>query len=53
MGIQEVLMGLLFLAATIYIGRIIYKNFRSKKSCGTGCGKCGVDFTDVEIKKNA
>jgi hypothetical protein len=51
MGVQEVVLVLLFLAALFYVGRMIYENLQSKKSCSSGCGKCGVDFSDIEIKK--
>ncbi|HEY0056489.1 MAG TPA: FeoB-associated Cys-rich membrane protein [Pedobacter sp.] len=52
MGVQEVLLGLLFIAALVYIAQIIRKNFQSKKACSSGCEKCAVDFSDIDIKKN-
>ncbi|MCX2481719.1 FeoB-associated Cys-rich membrane protein [Pedobacter sp. MC2016-15] len=52
MDVQIILVGLLFLAALFYIGRIIYRSVVPKKGgCASGCGKCGVDFSNVEIKK--
>jgi hypothetical protein len=46
--IQELIILLIFLAAVGYIGRLVFKAFRST-SCETGCGKCGaVDFGKLE-----
>ena len=51
MGFQIVIIAILFVAALFYIGRMVYKNLFSKKSCGSNC-KCGVDFSAIEqIKK--
>ena len=47
---QQVLIGLLFGGALIYLGVIIFRHFKSESSCQTGCGKCGVDFSDIEMK---
>ncbi|MEJ6982532.1 FeoB-associated Cys-rich membrane protein [Pedobacter sp. P351] len=52
MGVQEVLVILLFTIALVYVGRIVYKNLQSKNGCSSGCGKCGVDFSDVRINDN-
>ena len=47
--IQNVLVGLIFIAAILYVGRLIYDSFRSRNSCPTGCGKCAaVDFKKLE-----
>jgi hypothetical protein len=51
MGVQEVLVILLFAIALLYIARIVYKNLQSKNGCSSGCGKCGVDFSDVKVKE--
>jgi len=48
MGIQEILVACLFIAAIIYVGRIIYNNLKPNSACGTNC-KCGVDFSKIEI----
>jgi len=51
MNMQVVLVGILFIAALFYIGRIIYRAVSPKSSgCGSNC-KCGVDFTNIELKK--
>lgn len=48
--IQQILIGLVFIAALAYLGRLIYRNFKAgASSCATGCGKCGaVDFDKIE-----
>ncbi|MFD0750508.1 FeoB-associated Cys-rich membrane protein [Mucilaginibacter calamicampi] len=47
MNIQTILVIVLFAGALFYIGRMVYKNVFTKKSCGGNC-KCGVDFSGVE-----
>lgn len=50
---QQVMIILLFAAALVYLGRMIYRSFHSK-SCATGCGKCGaIDFDKIEKQLNA
>ncbi|WP_367868771.1 FeoB-associated Cys-rich membrane protein [Pedobacter sp. WC2423] len=50
MDIQAILVGLLFVAALFYIGRIIYRAVSPKSGgCGSNC-KCGVDFSTIETK---
>jgi hypothetical protein len=50
MDIQTILVGLLFAAALFYIGRTIYRSVSPKKGgCASNC-KCGVDFSNIEIK---
>jgi hypothetical protein len=47
--IQSLGVGLIFLLALVYVGRLIYKSFQAKSSCESGCGKCGaVDFNKIE-----
>jgi hypothetical protein len=47
--IQGILVALIFAAAIVYVGRMIYSAFQSKNACSTGCGKCGaVDFKKLE-----
>lgn len=50
MGIQEIILITLFAAALFYVGRLIYRSFNAKTSCGTNC-KCGVDFSEVGLKQ--
>jgi hypothetical protein len=52
MNIQLVIVILLFLGALFYMGRLIYRSLKSKKGCASGCGKCGVDFSKIEVKKD-
>ncbi|RYE31590.1 MAG: DUF2633 family protein [Sphingobacteriaceae bacterium] len=49
MNVQIILIAILFLSALFYVGRLIYNSVTAKKSCGSNC-KCGVDFSQVEIK---
>lgn len=44
--IQIIIVAVLFAAAVIYVGRMLYKSVTAKKGCGTNC-KCGVDFLNV------
>jgi hypothetical protein len=51
--LQQIIIGLLFLGALAYVGRLIYKSFQAKAACSTGCGKCGaVDFEKIEKQIN-
>ena len=50
MNFQTIIIAILFAAALFYVGRLVYKNLFSKKSCGSNC-KCGVDFAGVEAPK--
>ena len=47
--IQEIAIGIIFLAAIVYVGRLMYKSFQAKHACTTGCGKCGAeDLSKIE-----
>ncbi|TZF85923.1 FeoB-associated Cys-rich membrane protein (plasmid) [Pedobacter sp. BS3] len=48
MTFQGILVALVFLLAAAYIGRSVYRNLHSKKGCSSGCGKCGVDFSEIK-----
>jgi hypothetical protein len=49
MLIQEILLIVAFLAALAYLGQMVYRSFRAKSGCASGCGKCGVvDFAKIE-----
>ncbi|MFN0255959.1 FeoB-associated Cys-rich membrane protein [Pedobacter ureilyticus] len=53
MDIQFILMIVIFAAALIYVGRIIYRSIAPKKgSCATGCGKCSADFSKIPDTKS-
>jgi hypothetical protein len=48
---QSILVGLIFLVAVLYVGRLIFRSFRADSSCASGCGKCGaVDFKKLEAQ---
>jgi hypothetical protein len=51
MNIQVVIIAILFAAAIFYVGRLVYRNLFSKKSCGDNC-KCGVDFSAIDADKS-
>jgi len=47
--IQQLFVGLIFLAAVAYVAQLIFRNFQAKSACDSGCGKCGaVDFKKIE-----
>lgn len=52
MNVQAIIIGLIFIAAVFYVGRLIYKSLFVKKGCGSNC-KCGVDFSGIEPGKQA
>ena len=50
MEIQTILVLLVFALAAFYLIRSVVLGLKAKKGCGSGC-KCGVDFSDFEVKK--
>jgi hypothetical protein len=42
---QAIIIGVLLIASLIYLGRMVYKAFQGKASCGGGCAKCAVEKT--------
>lgn len=38
---QQILIGILFMVAMGYLGRLIYRSFQARHACSSGCGKCG------------
>lgn len=52
--IQQILLGLVFLGAIVYLGRLIIRQFKAESGCASGCGKCGVlDIKDIEKRYKA
>jgi hypothetical protein len=50
---QEIIIGLLFITASIFLVRSIYLHFTRKEACKTGCGSCSaVDFEKIEKQIN-
>lgn len=49
MGMQEIILAVIFAAALFYIGRMMYRNLKSEKGCASNCGKCGADFSNIKI----
>jgi hypothetical protein len=49
--VQQILVGIIFLGALAYVGRLIYRSFHAKTGCATECGKCSVvDFQKIETQ---
>jgi hypothetical protein len=47
--VQEIVVGLIFIGALAYLGRILYNQFQAKSTCASGCNKCtAVDFNKIE-----
>jgi hypothetical protein len=51
MNVQEIAVIAVFGLAVAYLGRMLYRNFTAKNSCGSSC-KCSADFSGVEPKKD-
>jgi hypothetical protein len=51
MNVQEIGVVAVFSLAVAYLGRMLYRNFTAKNSCGSSC-KCSADFSGVEPKKD-
>jgi hypothetical protein len=46
--IQQLIVGLFFLGALVYLGRLLYRSFTAKSAgCASGCGKCGASSLDL------
>jgi hypothetical protein len=52
MNFQIIIIIILFAAALLYVGRMLYSSISAKKSCGSNC-KCGVDFSNIDKIKPA
>ena len=49
MNIQEIIVILIFIAALVYLGRLVYRSFTTDAGCPKGCGSCSaVDFRKIE-----
>jgi hypothetical protein len=44
---QTLTIVILFIAALLYLARVIYRSFASS-GCSSGCGSCGIDFSKIE-----
>lgn len=46
---QEIIVVLIFIAALVYLGRLVYRSFTTDAGCPKGCGSCSaVDFKKIE-----
>jgi hypothetical protein len=48
--IQQLLVGLVFLAAMGFLATLVVRSFRAKEGCASGCGKCGVAADSATVK---
>ncbi len=47
--LQELIIFLIFMAAAIYMARMVYRSFSAKSGCAKGCGSCGaIDFKKIQ-----
>jgi hypothetical protein len=52
MDIQFILVIILFAAAVLYVGRMIFRAVSPKSDgCATGCGKCAANFEHIPTPK--
>ncbi|MCA4899002.1 MAG: FeoB-associated Cys-rich membrane protein [Bacteroidota bacterium] len=50
--LQSALIGILFIVAAFYLGRMVFRSFQAKNECATGCGKCAASSTNqLEVIK--
>lgn len=50
---ENIIIGLTFIAAVTYLGNLVYQNFNSKNKagCAKGCGSCGaIDFDKISLE---
>ncbi|WP_242921811.1 hypothetical protein [Pontibacter liquoris] len=46
---QHIFILLLFLAALVYMGRLVYRSFSLKGNCVSGCSGCAtIDFNKIQ-----
>ena len=51
MSFQTIIVLLLFIAALVYVGRMLYQNLSAKKGCGENC-KCSANLANINPVKN-
>ncbi len=48
MGVQEIIVSILFVSSLLYIGQKFYKSARSK-DCGSACSECSsIDLSKID-----
>ena len=52
MDLQLILVILLFVLASLYAGRLVYKSLINKKGCASNCGKCAADFSEMKLPES-
>lgn len=48
--IQVILIGVVFLGAAFYLGRMAVRSFQPKNECASGCGKCAASNMEAQTK---
>jgi hypothetical protein len=48
--IQVILIGVVFLGAAFYLGRMAVRSFQPKNECASGCGKCAASTMEAQTK---
>jgi hypothetical protein len=53
--IQQIIIFLIFIAAAVYVARLVYKSFSSKGGCAKGCGGAcsSIDFDKINAQMKA
>ncbi|MBC5994097.1 FeoB-associated Cys-rich membrane protein [Pontibacter cellulosilyticus] len=47
--VQELIILLVFIAAALYMGRMLYRSFAAKSGCAKSCGACStIDFKKIQ-----
>ncbi len=50
---QNIIIGLAFTAATVYLIRMVRKQFTAKSTCAKGCGCSKIDLDKIEKEINS
>jgi hypothetical protein len=49
---QEIIIGILFLGALFFIGRMLWRQYNSEDGCGDGCHGCDTSEFDKKTLPN-
>jgi FeoB-associated Cys-rich membrane protein len=48
--VQEIIIGILFVLALFFLGRMVYRAFTQKENCSAGCSCSNVSIKEIEAK---
>jgi hypothetical protein len=51
--VQELIIGLLFISALFFLGRMVYRAFSQKENCSAGCSCSTISVKEIEEKMKA